>query len=166
MTRRVHLGALVAIVFGAAVTVGWAASTWLGPLLAGQSSSTATRPTPQPYAPLTLQVIVAGASSEVTITTDGECSVLRASQPLFDACSLAVNSDPAVIGGAALGRLNSQHTPSYDALVWRARAEGNPDVCAAGGLEGSWLAKCQADVARADYSLSHAGLIVRVVKAP
>jgi hypothetical protein len=164
MARRARVAGLLAIVFGAAIIVGWIASALLGPIVAGPSSGTAARPTPHPYAPLTL-MISSDASSprRVTITTDGECVALQPSQTLFDACSLAVNADPAVIGGAALGRLNNQHTPSFDALVWRGRADANPGICSKGGLEGSRLAACETDVARSDYSLSDAGIVVTIV---
>jgi hypothetical protein len=74
-----------------------------------------------------------------------------------------VNTDPAVIGGAALGRLNSEHTPSLDALIWRARASGTAAVCAAGGLEGEWLNACQQASRDPDYAMSDQDLRVEVV---
>src|SRR6185312_11758209 len=87
------------------------------------------------------------------VRSDADCTPLHSSQSLFDTCSLAVNADPAVIGGAAFGRLNVEHTTALDALVWRARADGDVAVCAAGGLEGEWLARCQTDAANPSYAM-------------
>ena len=85
---------------------------------------------------------------------------------LVDICdedeTLAVNADPAVIGGAAFGSLNSQDTPSYDALVWRARADGNPAICAAGGLESPRLDACRTAAVDPNYVMSDAGVEVRI----
>jgi hypothetical protein len=132
--------------FAAAFVCGWVTSAFVGPLLAtsGQTSS-GSRPTLHPYAAFTVRILEIGhAPREATITTDEDCNALSASQKLFDICSLAINADPAVIGGAAFGRLNFEHTVAFEALVWRARINGDLQVCARGGLQGTWLERCQA----------------------
>jgi len=161
MSRTPRVVALVAVVFVAAVAAGWAFTSFVGPLIPALASPGA-RPTPHPYAPLTLLVTSNGGQRAVTIGTDTDCSALLPSQVLFDVCSLAVNADPAVIGGAAFGSLNAQDTPSYDALVWRARADRNPAICAAGGLESPRLQACQQASVDAGYVMSDIGVEVRI----
>lgn len=78
-------------------------------------------------------------------------------------CLLATNLLPSVIGGAAYGRLNTEETPSLDALIWRARSSGDPGVCARGGLEGAYRTQCEADAIASDYLYSTSdGLGVRI----
>ena len=167
MTRPVRIGVALGLVFAVAVGLGWAATTWLGPLIPTRAPDPATRPTPHPFAPFTLELSVAGGPvKQVAVATDGDCSALQPSQRLFDICSLAVNADAAVIGGAAFGRLNSEDTPSFDALVWRARANRDAGICAAGGLLDSRLTECQREAADPAYELVDAGEEVRIPLAP
>jgi hypothetical protein len=167
VTRPARTAGLLVGVFVVALALGWAATSFLGPLIPTRAPDPATRPTPHPFAPLILDVSSAADSpARISLASDADCSAVAASQKLFDICSLAVNADPAVIGGAAFGRLNSEDTPSYDALVWRARANGDPKICAAGGLLEPRLSQCRAAAIDPEYSMTDSGLTVVVLPGP
>lgn len=107
-----------------------------------------------------------GMAVRVAIGADGAgCDRLVASERLYTACLVAVNLDARLIGASALGRLNSERTPALDALVWRARLDGDASVCAEGGLSGDFLIECE-QLATADrYEVRDSGFVVRVPRA-
>lgn len=160
--RRLRAPGLIAGVFILAAAAGLVLTGVLGPLLPARQSNPPTRPTPHPFAALVIELTTGAVTRELTIATDADCVPLQPSQTLYDICSLAVNADPAVIGGAAFGRLNNEHTASLDALIWRARADGDAGVCAAGGLEREWLQTCTSAASQVDYQLADQGLVVRI----
>lgn len=103
------------------------------------------------------------ALSGATIGADGSgCDRLVKSERLYTACLVTVNLDPRVIGASALGRLNIEPTPAFDALVWRARLDGDSSVCAQGGLSGDFLIECQRLAVVDTYQVHDSGLVVRV----
>lgn len=107
-----------------------------------------------------------GVAVRVAIASDGAgCDRLRASERLYTACLVAVNLDARLIGASALGRLNSERTPALDALVWRARLDGDASVCAKGGLSGDFLAECEQLATAEQYEVRDGGLVVRIPRA-
>lgn len=111
-----------------------------------------------------LEVSVAGSAfSNVAVESDGTgCGVLSQVNDAYRTCLVATNLIPTLIGGEAYGELNDRHTPAYDALVWRARANGDPSVCQQGGLEANFLANCRREATDLSYEYRAAGLKVRV----
>lgn len=127
-------------------------------------SGSGTRPQPNPLGAFTIEVSEGGAAfRKVLIEPEApECQPFRSLPDLYTTCVTAPNLIPSVIGGAAQGKLNQGHTPEYDALVWRARANGDPDVCDKGGLLDPLLTQCHHDATRPDYSLSAGSFVVMV----
>lgn len=131
------------------------------------SGHPATRPQPNPQRPITLTYSDGGQFVMLVIGLDGDgCEKLMRSDRLYGACLLAFNANPAVIGGAAQGLLNAERTPSLDALIWRARADGDVSVCERGGLLDDFLAECQAQAVAVDYEIEDSGLRLRVPISP
>lgn len=141
--------------------------------LAASSFFTAISTPPSRVPPVTptagyeLEIVAeGGVASRVAIGADGNgCDRLVDSERLYTACLVAVNLDPRIIGASALGRLNSERTPALDALVWRARLDGDASVCAEGGLTGDFLAECERLSADDGYEVRDRGLVVRVPPA-
>jgi hypothetical protein len=153
VNRRIGRGVALLALFAAGALLGWLLTSLLGPLVPARAPDPSSRPTPHALAPFELVVTRDGSTTTLTISSDGDCAQLLPSRTLFDVCSLAVNADPGVIGGAALGRLNLEHTAAFDALVWRARASGDEGVCAAGGLEGNLLDACRTSALEPEYRM-------------
>jgi hypothetical protein len=111
----------------------------------------APRPTPAQLASYVLRFQVDGeAFRSVDVATDGaQCELLAQSSFLRKACVLALNQDPTFIAGEAFGDLNNRDTPAYEAIIWRARLDRDPQICDRGGLLGARLARCR-EVAVAD----------------
>jgi hypothetical protein len=122
-------------------------------------------PQPNPLGAFAIEVSESGgAFRQVLITPEAtECSQFRTVADLYTTCVTAPNLIPSIIGGGAQGKLNQGHTPEYDALVWRARANGDPQVCDKGGLLAALLTQCHDDAIRPDYSLSAGRFVVRVL---
>ncbi len=107
-----------------------------------------------------------GIAARVAIGADGAgCDRLMASERLYTACLVAVNLDARLIGASALGRLNSERMPALDALVWRARLDGDASVCAKGGLSGDFLVECEQLAMADEYEVRDSGLVVHVPRA-
>jgi hypothetical protein len=134
---------------------------WLGSISACAVQSVATQ---NPASGFDISVQVAGGSDQVlAIKADGSgCE--RLVPAIERVCLLAINRDPAVIGGAAFGALNSVDTPSLDALVWRARIEGDVGVCDRGGLLRDRLARCKVSAQDENYAMASDDMTIRVTR--
>ena len=73
---------------------------------------------------------------------------------LYVACVLATNIDGRVIAGEAFGRLNDEDTPALEAIIWRARLNGDRALCDNAGLLGVRLDRCHAAVDSAEYRVT------------
>ncbi|MDP2350652.1 MAG: hypothetical protein Q8M74_05795, partial [Chloroflexota bacterium] len=120
--------------FGVAL-VGILVAAWLGTKALGFLGAGfdygAPRPTPATLQGYQLSYKVATADW-TPLAVDAEaraCGVLAASTLLRDSCVLAVNVDPRWIAAPAFGTLNSEDTPSYLAITWRAVLAGDPSLC-------------------------------------
>jgi hypothetical protein len=87
---------------------------------------------------------------------------LEASDFLYRACVLTTNQDPAVIAGEAFGHLNSERTPSHEALIWRAILDRDMTVCSRGGLLDAGLASCEAAVRIGERRIADVGIRVQL----
>lgn len=162
MWLRLGLGVQILTVFALCAFGAWIVAGFVVPLWPRAEPPPAERPTPPPYAPFRMVLSVSSAPASIVINTDGDCFALAKSQRLLAACSLAINADPAVIGGAALGHLNMEPTPSLDALTWRATLDRDPSVCGRGGLEGAFRTQCETQAGDA-YELSDSGLTISLL---
>lgn len=128
----------------------------------------APRPTGAVLRTYALQIQRGSAPPTTTaVDVDGAaCRALNASQFLATACVLALNVDPTFIAAEAFGRLNTEDTPSYEAMVWRAILDGDPDICDRGGLVGDRLTHCRIVAGNPSYSGTRDGLTVTVTRAP
>jgi hypothetical protein len=106
-----------------------------------------TLPTENPTAGFILERVDSqGVVQRLEIKASGSgCEQLQTAQAR-ETCVLATNLSPSVIGSSAFGRLNSGRTPAMDAIIWRGRLSGGPQVCAEAGLEGSLLEDCETEV--------------------
>lgn len=130
----------------------------------GPSTAPPNRPSITPTVGYEVLVRRPGGS-ETTLAIDedgGGCGELGASQSLYRACRLARSLDPLVIAGEAFGSLNSGYTPSFEAIVWRARLTEGPDFCDRAGLMDAMLTRCRDAVAAEQYSVEDAGIVVTV----
>jgi hypothetical protein len=111
-----------------------------------------------------IEVSTAGGDFvSVTIGAEGEgCERFSADEDAERTCYIATSLIPTLIGGEAYGELNQVRTPAVDALVWRARANADPSVCAEGGLTGAFLAECERDAVAVDYEYATGNMRVRV----
>lgn len=90
------------------------------------------------------------------------CEVFVEHEDADRTCRIAINLIPTIIGGEAYGELNSRRTPALDALVWRARANGDPSICERGGLGGGFLVECHTAAQDASYEYVAGDIHVRV----
>jgi hypothetical protein len=158
-------GATLLIIFYVAqAAVPFVADLVRSAFLAATAPQQTSRPGPNPLGAFAIELSQGGGAFEpLTITTSGvECQRFEALVDLESTCFGATNLIPSIIGGGAQGNLNQGHTPEYDALVWRARANGDPQVCDKGGLLGALLSQCRTDATRADYALSAGNFVIRV----
>ncbi|MBI3747461.1 MAG: hypothetical protein HY262_01225 [Chloroflexi bacterium] len=128
----------------------------------------AARPTPAQLAPFEIQYSIGpdGSLSNLKVGADGAaCNTLGKSPVLENACVLALNIDPAFIAGEAFGRLNSEDTSAYEAILWRARLESEPSICDRGGLLEARLEHCRSVAANGPYSRTADGVTVVVSAA-
>ncbi len=128
----------------------------------------AARPTPAQLAAFGIQYSVGSdvTLSSLEVGTDGTaCNALGKSQFLKRACVLALNIDPAFIAGEAFGRLNSEDTSAYEAILWRARLDSDPSICDRGGLLEARLERCRSIAADGPYSRTADGVTVVVSAA-
>lgn len=88
----------------------------------------------------------------------GGCEALLPSALLRESCELATYLDTAFIGASAKGRLNVDHGPATEAVIWRAWLQNRLEACAEGGLLSAPLATCRAAVARSTYSVTDSGV--------
>lgn len=98
----------------------------------------------------------------VGIMADGQGCDIFSNEDANRTCRIATSVIPSAIGGEAYGELNFRHTPAFDALVWRARADADTTVCARGGLEGDFLRTCESDAVLASYEYKSGDIRVRV----
>ena len=150
--------------FAATVGIGLAALAASSLARLNQLQSGA-RPTVAISEPYVIDYRLAGASefSTIRISQQGtECDTFKPSRTLFRACNLAVNVDAAWIAGDAQGRLNHEYTPSLEAIIWRGRLVGGPEVCQRSGLLDDNLRRCEESVERVEYVVSDAGIEIRV----
>lgn len=104
-----------------------------------------------------------GQFEEIEIDQEGsQCARLLPITIADRTCRIATLLNPWTIGGEAYGELNVRRTPALDALIWRARANADPTVCAQGGLEGDFLAECEAASRDPDYLYESVDLRIRV----
>jgi hypothetical protein len=59
-------------------------------------------------------------------------------------------------------KLNEQRTPALDALIWKARADGDVSVCERGGLASAFLEECERAASATDYEYEGETVRVRV----
>ena len=125
-------------------------------------------PNTRPPVPITVAFDIDYAVSDglflrLHITEQGnECHYIEASRRLYEACVLAVNVEPAAIAGDAGGRLNTEYTASFEAIVWRARLSEGAAFCRRAGLTGRMASRCEALVRRPRYEVSDSGVTVRI----
>jgi hypothetical protein len=117
----------------------------------------APRPTPATLAGYTLSYRRADSPwTQIRVSADGrECDALAATQFLRDACVLAVNVDPSWIAAPAAGRINSEDTPSFVAVTWRAVMARDPGLCDRGGLLQERSARCKAAAAAGSFTFDN-----------
>lgn len=133
----------------------------------GAPAPTRSRPTISPSSAYELRwQAPGGAETLATIAADGAgCEVVGSSQFLYTTCVLATNEDAAVIGGQAFGHINQWPTPAREALVWRAVLDGDPAMCAEGGLLTPSLEECQAAVRAGTRTATDQGFSATVTGA-
>ena len=156
---RTYLIALVALCVVGAIAVGAvAAQRLLQPDYSGQ------RPSPAGLESYSLSYVGPSASGTLTVDLEGAaCRKLKPSDYLLSACTLALNKDPAFIAGDAAGDLNNTDTPSYEAILWRAKLDADPTVCDRGGLLEERLANCHAVAASTTpHEVSRDGVTVSI----
>jgi hypothetical protein len=132
----------------------------IGPCSSGPAHPMGTTPTGA------YSIEISTADSEfvpVTIGAEGEgCEPFSADGDAERTCLISRLLNPWTIGGEAYGELNEVRTPAVDALIWRARANADPSVCAEGGLAGAFLAECERDAVAVDYEYATGNMRVRV----
>jgi hypothetical protein len=101
-----------------------------------------------------LSVTIDGSKPRVvTVNGDGKgCEVLDRSAYLRETCVLATHTSGPYIAAAGLGRMNSEHVPAVEALIWRAWLAHKPSVCGDGGLLEPSRSKCEADAREVGHS--------------
>jgi hypothetical protein len=124
----------------------------------------APRPTPAQLRTYVLEYTRANAKATIlSVDVDGvACRVLSGSADLMTACVLALNIDPAFIASQAFGRLNVEDTPAYEAIIWRATLDADPNICDRGGLLGDRLAGCRIAASAGPYQQTRDGLTVTI----
>lgn len=151
------LALLVLVIVGiAAVYV----ASLLGVVIPGYGTP---RPAPARLAAYAIEYSIADPQSRTTLRVgeDGAaCQSLAKSELFRTACVLALNEDPAFIAGEAFGRLNTEDTPAYEAIIWRARIDADPTVCTRGGLLDVRLATCRAAASGGPYVRTDRGITV------
>lgn len=130
----------------------------------GPCSSQQAVPRPNPTSGYAIEISSNGGAFEaVEIGNEGEgCERFAGHEDAERICHISTNVIPTIIGGEAYGELNDRRTPALDALIWRARADADPAVCAAGGLEGAFLSECEEQALAPDYQYVVADMRVRV----
>jgi len=155
---------LIALVVLSAIGLG--TTLYLRQAASAPSGLGAPRPTGavlQPYA-LAAQRGSAVAAT-ISVDVDGRaCEDLIGSDFLKTACVLALNIDPTFIAGEAFGRLNTEDTPSAEAMVWRAVLSDDPDVCDRGGLVGDRLSRCRIAAGKPSYSITRDGWTITIAR--
>jgi len=133
----------------------------------GAPTPTRSRPTISPSSGYEFRWQAPGSAEKLaTIAADGAgCEVLGSSQFLYTACVLATNEDAAGIGGQAFGHINEWPTPAREAVIWRAVLDGDPAVCAEGGLLTPSLEECQAAVGAGTRTATDQGFSATVTGA-
>lgn len=143
------------------VAVLTAVAVWYAVVLAPRGPF---HPGRNPVGGYTIEVSLAG-DEFVGVVAGAEgngCERLGPNNDADRTCRIATALLPSLIGGEAYGELNTRHTPAFDALVWRARADADKTVCGRGGLEVDFLARCESDAIQIDYEYTRSDLRVRV----
>lgn len=132
----------------------------------------AVQPLPQPDSRPTITPTVgyevayrSGAAELVMlrVSADGEgCAELEGSVLLLRTCTLARYLDPLVIAGEAFGNLNTEYTPSLEAIMWRARLTEGPMFCERAGLVDEFLSRCLDAATQETYTVEDGSLEVVV----
>ena len=99
----------------------------------------------------------------LSVGAQGEgCEVLLPDADANRTCLIATNVIATLIGGEADGDLNEQRTPALDALIWKARSDGDVSVCQRGGLANGFLEECERAASSTDYEYEGDEVRVRV----
>lgn len=112
-----------------------------------------------------IELSLAGGRFEVvTIGANGEgCEVMQSNYDAYRTCLIATQVNPGVLAGGEDGDdLNIRHTPAFDALVWKARADNDVTVCERGGLERDFLIRCENEARAGGYEYAAEDIKVRV----
>ncbi len=112
-----------------------------------------------------IELSLAGGPFEVVmIGANGEgCDVMQSNYDAYRTCLIAAQVNPSVLAGGEDGSdLNIRHTPAFDALVWKARADNDVTVCERGGLERDFLVRCENEARANGYLYNADGIRVRV----
>ena len=116
-------------------------------------------PEPNPVRGYRLE-IAAGTSpfEPLNIGAQGEgCEVLLPDEDANRTCLIATSVHPGVIGSDD----DEISRPAIDALIWKARSDGDVSVCQRSGrLSGAFLEECEIAAIAADYQ--YEGDIVRI----
>jgi len=111
--------------------------------------------------------VLGGGPIHLEIDLDGRaCEALRASERLRVACILTLNENPRIIAGEAFGRLNTEDTPSFEAIKWRAHLESDPSFCNDSGLLAPRLDECRVAAGNGDYEVEDSGISVVITARP
>lgn len=88
---------------------------------------------------------------------------MQSNYDAYRTCLIAAHVNPNVLAGGEDGSdLNIRHTPAFDALVWKARADNDVTVCKRGGLERDFLVRCENEARVNGYECNADGIRVRV----
>lgn len=159
-SSRIRAAWRIVGLFLVALAAGWVLAASAYDLIAStvEPEHPPARPTLHAYKAFEAHVKGPGqAMRDFAIATDTDCTALPTTL-FLEACSLAINADPAIIGGAAFGQLNFKDTPSFTALIWRARLDRDPSVCDRGGLENPRLSVCHRAADASSYRETDQGL--------
>lgn len=98
---------------------------------------------------------------QVSIGAQGEgCDVLLPDTDAYRTCLIATQVIPTLIPGEDYDQLNELRTPALDALIWKARSDGDVSVCQRGGLANVFLEECEQAAGAVDYE--YEGDMVRI----
>jgi hypothetical protein len=146
------------------------ATLTIGLLLVAVNRLPPTQPNSTPPATSGYSVFltpIGGNPSTIDIGPDGSgCAAMQASDLLNRVCRTATFTDGPLIAEQAYGHLNVAYTVSFEAIVWRARLDRLEGFCAASGLLGDWLSKCQTEAIQSAYEITDNGLTVQVPLGP
>ncbi len=104
--------------------------------------------------------------ADLTVDADGKSCGGRAQRGVRGGCGvLATNVDPVWVAAVAEGRLNTEDTPAFAAITWRAVLAHAGSVCERGGLLDTRLAGCQKAATAGKATFNDSG-VTAVVSSP